>query len=150
MNGRELVIFLACLACAVSAMMAFAHRKKDSEARERRLDAMLAALNDPGLDAPTRAELLRAIARDHLGFGGRLWALVSNPVLWRVLWFSAGWLILVMAGTALTLEVIEITHFGGVEPAMFFALGFAMVTLPLAWREVSRRDTAAAAEASSR
>ncbi len=145
MNGRELVIFLACLACAASVIMAFAYRKKDGDARERRLDAMLTALNDPGLDATTRADLLRAIARDHLGFGGRLWALLSNPVLWRVLWFSAGWLILVLSGTMLLLEVIEMTHFGGVLPAMYFALGFAMVTLPMAWREVARREADAPA-----
>jgi len=143
MNARELAVFLACLGCAISCVMLINWRKRDVAGRVQRLDAMLAALRDPALDAATRAELLRAIAHDHLGWFGQVWTRVANPQVWRVLWFSAGWITLVLAGTALILEVLEVTHYGGEAPAIFVALGFAMVTLPMAWREVARRDSVA-------
>ncbi|MBL8753195.1 MAG: hypothetical protein JNK15_07830 [Planctomycetes bacterium] len=145
MNGRELVVLLACLACATGAILFVVHQMRGPGSQHRRrFDALVASLQDPALDPNTRAEVLRALARDHAGWGGRLWAKLSQPVLWKALWFGAGWFLFVLAGTALAMHATRIVEAWQMVPmlTMLTAVGFAMVSMPMAWREATRRSHA--------
>ncbi|MFY9341949.1 MAG: hypothetical protein WAT39_05645 [Planctomycetota bacterium] len=147
MNGRELTILcgvLACLFSVVSLVAAFLRAARKN--RQPRQDALLAALNDPGLDATTRAELLRALAREHRTLGSSIANGLRNPTTWRVLWFGAGWLLTLLAGMAVAMHALDIARLGSEElpVAMILATaGFGMLSLPLAWRELTRRERVA-------
>lgn len=146
MNGREFAILLGLLACAISSIIFVVHAQKGATSlRQRRLDALLEALRDPGLDPATKADLLRALANDHLGLLGWVRQKLANPVVWRVLWVSAGWMMLVIAGAALLGHALGVALLREQElpPVIgIAAFGFGMVTLPLAWREVLNRERA--------
>lgn len=147
MNVRDLTALLGFCGLLFVLWAIFAAHRREAVAKQRRLDALLGALGDPAVDPATRAELLRTLAREHRGFGGWLRDRLGNPRLWRVLWFSAGWILLVFAATMLALHVAGIARLSAEGlPSAFLALagGFAIVTLPMAWREVARRERAAA------
>lgn len=144
MNSREFLILLGCFACAMSCLMFLAHARKGAASlRQRRLDALLEAVRDPGLDPATKADLLRALANDHLGLLGWVRQKLANPVVWRVLWVSVGWMMLVIAGAGLLGHALGFALLREQElPTVvgMTAVGFGMVTLPLAWREVLSRE----------
>jgi hypothetical protein len=147
MNLRDLTSLLGLCGLLFVLWAIFAANRREAAAKQRRLDALLGALGDPAVDPATRAELLRTLAREHRGFRGWLWDKVGNPVLWRMLWFSAGWILMVFAATMLALHVAGIARLSSDGlPSAFLALagGFAIVTLPMARREVARRERAAA------
>lgn len=146
MNGREFLILCgvgSCIAMVLSFLSA--RHRRGSELRMRRFDVLLEALRDPGLDAATRAELLRAVAREHVGVLGWIWQRVQDPMLWRVLWFGAGWMTMLLSGAALATYAFRLgmVRSNDVPPiVMLMTLGFGMLTLPLALRELMRRERA--------
>jgi hypothetical protein len=144
MNGRELVLICGFVGCAITffAMLSARHKRR-VEFRTRRLDLLAEALRDPNLDAGTRSELLRALAREHGGISAWFWQRLQQPMLWRVLWFGGGWMTMLLGGTALLtyamrMGMVRSYDLPGI--VMLTALGFGMVTLPLALRELLRRD----------
>ncbi len=150
MRFTELLVVGALLAsawCAITFFRFLASRVRHrGEQEARRFDLIAAALRDPSLDPTTRAELLRSVARERHGALGWIWQRVQNPALWRVLWFGSGWIGMVLSGTALSMAFAwRGAHHWNVEPlVMCTAFCFAMLTLPLALREVARREHAAA------
>ncbi len=159
MDNRAVAIFVAVTASMASLLVfGMATRSKTADKnveggpagktasrKDKRLDALLEAVRDPSLDAATRAELLRALARDHQSLGSRLVQFVTNPTHWRMVWFGVGWLVMLMAGMPLALhaaDAISLSHHALPSLATTAMAGFAMITLPMAWRELSRRERA--------
>lgn len=144
MNGRELALICSAACCVIAffVLLSTRHKRRD-DFRTRRLDLLAEALRDPNLDAPTRSELLRALAREHGGFSARIWQRLQQPMLWRVLWFGGGWMTMLLGGTALATYALRMGMVRSYDvPAivMVTAVGFGMVTLPMALRELLRRD----------
>ena len=144
MNGREFALFCGAASCVIAFFVLLSTRqKRRADYRTRRLDLMAEALRDPNLDAGTRSELLRALAREQGGFPAWLWQRLQQPMLWRVLWFGGGWMTMLLGGTALLTYAMRMGIVRSMDlPAvvMLTAIGFGMVTLPLALRELLRRD----------
>jgi hypothetical protein len=111
--------------------------------RARRLDVIADALRDPTVDPATRAELLRALARDHHGVAGRVWQRLQQPAVWRALWFGAGWIGLLVCSALLALYGMRMVRVDPTDVAITGVVAFAMVTLPLALRELARHEHAA-------
>jgi hypothetical protein len=111
--------------------------------RVRRFEVLAESLRDPTLDPTTRAELLRAIARDHRGAAGWLAQRLQSPALWRTLWFGAGWFGLLINGALLVMALTRVSPwYRHLEPiVMALVCSFGMLTLPLALRELTRRET---------
>lgn len=141
MNVREMALGLFLIAGVASFVMLLLHLRRGGDSlRHRRSSAMLDALGDAQLDPATRAELLRAIAHEHVGFFGRLTDKLQQPVVWRAIWFGIGWFLMILAGAGLVVSryVTYATH-EVPRLLMFTAIGFAMVSMPMAWRELTRR-----------
>lgn len=148
MNGREFVMILIFGGMLVAGVVLLAAwRKRVMDASTRRFELLAEALRDPQLDPGTRAELLRALARGERGVLGWIWQRLQNPMLWRVLWFGSGWLTMLLSGAALGMHAVGLLLLRSQEvpPVVMAAvLGFGMVTMPLALRELLRRDRVAA------
>lgn len=147
MNVREMLVAFPAVIGFFAVLLALLHRGRNSQALHmRRFDLMVEALRDPALDPSTRAELLRAIARQHTGLIGTMWHWLQQPMLWKVLWFGAGWLTMLLSGAALLTHAMGMTMVRTYDlppVVMSCALGFAMLTLPLALRELLRREQTA-------
>ena len=150
MNVREFVLVCVVGSFVFAVLSWFASRhKRAMELRNRRFELLAESLRDPNLEAGTRAEILRALARDHQGFRGWLWQRLQNPMVWRVLWFGSGWITMLISGAVLVMHATRLSRLDNydVPPTVVCAvIGFAMVTLPLALRELLRRDRVAANE----
>ena len=147
MNTRELLVALPAVVGFFVVLLALIQRSRQGHGMHvRRFDLLVEALRDPALDPATRAELLRAVARQHTGIFGTLWHWLQQPMLWKVLWFGAGWMTMLLSGAALLTYAMGMNMVRSYElPAavMSCALGFAMLTLPLALRELLRREQTA-------
>lgn len=146
MNGREVLLFsMFASFLVVVAALVFLRAKGGATIARRRLDLIEQALRDPSTDAATRALLLRSLAREHSsGFTAWLWAGARNPTVWRTLWFGTGWILFLVFGGALAAASMGLLRFPRVEDVLPVAIaGFAMITLPTALRELTRRGGAA-------
>lgn len=144
MNGRDfalLLSFVGFFAVIVSIVLgAAARRRRSVEVDQRRLDLIEKGLQDPTLDAATRAHLLRSLADERIEVTGTLWRFVTGATFWRGLWFGTGWMIFVVGTGLLVAEALDFTH--GLNQPITIAttlLGFAMLTLPLGLRELQAR-----------
>jgi hypothetical protein len=144
---REMLLFSSTICVALIVMGLLVHRQRSLlTLRLRRLETLTEALRDPNLDAATRADLLRTVAREHDGGLGRwLLAHLQRRDLWRGLWFGAGWLMFVIGALMSMASLVDAVDLGRDSEVVFAmsAIGFAMITLPLGLREVMRRDGAA-------
>lgn len=144
MNGRDFALLLSFVGFfAVIASMVFgaaARRRRATEMDQRRIDLIEKGLQDPTLDAATRAHLLRSLADERIEVPSALWRLVTGAAFWRGLWFGTGWMIFVVGTGLLVAEALDFTR-GLNEPITIAAtlLGFAMLTLPLGLRELQVR-----------
>lgn len=144
MNGRDfalLLSFVGFFAVIVSIVLgAAARRRRSVEVDQRRLDLIEKGLQDPTLDAATRAHLLRSLADERIEVTGTLWRFVTGATFWRGLWFGTGWMIFVVGTGLLVAEALDFTR-GLNEPITIATtlLGFAMLTLPLGLRELQAR-----------
>lgn len=134
MNARELALFGLMLAFfGMLLAWASAQARQRFQLRKQRLDVLQQALQHGALDELTRAELVRVLAREH----ERSW----NP--WKVVravWFGSGWSAFIVAGGMLLASAARIVRGVDVPIVLPIALvGFAMVTLPLAWNELTFR-----------
>jgi hypothetical protein len=142
MREEEAAIIITCFVCAIGGGLAFygMWQKQRKEERKERHELLREALQHPQLDDLTRAELLRTIARQPDPSVPRLFGWV------RTLWFAAGWLMFVGGGGALLLDAIGMIRTDDDVAAGFAIAGFALLSLPLGLRELTRRDNAAAGQ----
>jgi hypothetical protein len=145
MNPREMLLVMsACAVAFVLIAVVAAGRRRQTDLRRQRLDVLAAALRDPTIDAATRGELARALLREQRGAIGWLWHQLQKPILWRVLWFGTGWIALILSATVVAMA--SAGWMRGVDRTavlLVLAASFAMVTLPLALRELLRRERVA-------
>lgn len=148
MNSREMAILCAVVSSVVAMVVAIlAQRQKKSSVDDRRLDLIEKALQHPNLDEATRNELLRALAEPRQPDR----AAVATPAdqganWWPKLWFGAGWGMFVVGGCLLLSEAADITRIRDMEVLLIStSVGFAMLTLPAALRELTRRSGPATA-----
>lgn len=137
----EQILGVCGIVVAITALRALSgwHRER-SRVRVRRYELLAESLRDPGLDAATRADLLRVLAHDHRGW---LWQALRSPALWKVLWFGSGWFLFVLCSAMVGLQGCGLRLVASHELAVLVvpaAVGFAMLSLPLALRELARRD----------
>ena len=138
MREEEAVVAITVVVAAVAGVIALYSmwQKQRKEERRERSELLRTALQHPQLDERTRAELLRAIAREQQ-IAPRLVGIV------RTVWFAIGWLMFVGGGGALLLDAIGIVRTDDDVAAGFAIAGFAVLSLPLGLRELQRRDHAA-------
>ncbi|MBL8729530.1 MAG: hypothetical protein JNM25_13940 [Planctomycetes bacterium] len=154
MIGRDLLL-LICLASfavmvgAILVAVARGQRRRASAFDQRRLDLLEQALRHPALDEGTRAELLKVLAARP---GGRPdhrpeAATAGRGDWWHLLWFGPGWILFVLGGCMLGARALSLAPGADLETFLPMTItGFAMLTLPLALRELHvRRDRPAPA-----
>lgn len=140
MRDEEMFLFLAVLACgAVIAALGMRHSY-----RTQRLKTIEKALAAGQIDEATRRSLLDALAADaqqQREFWRALWANGTRIV--RTIVFVGGWLTLTIGSVVLA----GMWFFGGSRydiqgGIIAVAIGFGLVTLPLAMRELDQRRAA--------
>ena len=147
--NREIALLLMFGGPAIAVLMIMFARvgKNRDRLHVTRLQVLQEALRHPALDERTRAELTRVLAddyrREHGSFGERFgrWLRAGHVLL-----LACGWLLLVGGvGAWISFEAFGMSR--NVEPAIIATIaGIALVTLPLALRELlGRRDRSAAA-----
>ncbi|MEO6597526.1 MAG: hypothetical protein ABIP94_22510 [Planctomycetota bacterium] len=137
MNVRELALFglfLGVLTMLVTWVVSWAKRRHQMQ--KQRLDVLQQALQHSALDAATRAELLRVLVHEHEG----AWSLVR---IVRAIWFGGGWTMFIVAGGMLAASAARMVRGVDMNIVLPLALvGFAMVSLPVAWNELKFRRQA--------
>lgn len=124
MNPSWLLI-IACLAglfAMVSLLIRAVSRRE--QFRRRRLDLLEEALGRGDMDAELRREVVTALRTEQAG-----------RFTWRHLWFSAGWLGMFTGGGMAVFGSPRTVDAG----LMVMLAAFAVVTLPLALRELDSR-----------
>jgi hypothetical protein len=142
MREEEAFVIIAVIGGSISGALVFygMWQKQRREQRKERFDLLRTALQHPQLDELTRAELLRTIAREQDTAAPRLFGML------RTVWFAIGWLMFVCGGAGLLLDAIDVIRADADVTAAFAVAGFAMLSLPLGLRELSRRDNAVAGQ----
>lgn len=140
MDARSMAFLFGVLGFVWGLIALLTARKGDALER-RRLDVLEKALAHPALDDATRAELLRAVAREHGA------APLSRRLMpaGRAVWYGIGWMLFVVGGCML---VAHSTGLLSVDLQFFVPAtiaGFAALTLPMALGELARRSTASTA-----
>lgn len=133
--------------CAVAVVLAALNRWKQRLDLERqRLSILEKALQHPNVDDSTRAELLRTLSAQRPSsptVAGDSPHLLVN--WWPKLWFGSAWLLFVMGGCLLAAEALDLTNIRDTHSLLITMVsGFAMMTLPTALREITRRSSATA------
>ena len=150
MNDRIIAFTLMAWVVATVLVVGLIMRrgKNRHQLRVTRLQVLQEALRHPALDEQTRTELTRVLAdeyrREHGSFGERCgrWLRAGHVLL-----LAIGWLSLIGgAGFWIAAEALHLSRFD-IQPAIGFTIaGIALVTLPLALRELlGRRDREAPA-----
>lgn len=140
MRDEEAFVIIAVVLGSIGGAIAiFALWQKERRARrQERYELLRTALQQPQLDELTRAELLRAFAREQATNLPRLFGVV------RTVWFAIGWLMLVGGGATLLLDAIDVMRVWEAGAACIMVAGFVMLSLPLGLREFNRRERAVA------
>lgn len=149
MDGRTMALMFGLMAFAFIGLMAWlAARTKPMEVRKKRLDVLDKALQHPQLDAETRSQILRVLAEEQRREATTwLQRLTRYAPLGRTLWYSVGWILFVIGGCMSVLVAIEIAPRSMVPTcASMTMVGFAMLSLPLALGELTRRQRAPVAD----
>jgi hypothetical protein len=144
-TASSMVLGVMTVSCGLVALLVATSRSRSLQ--NRRLDVLERALAHPQLDSPTREELLRLLARDGVGLFGAVSRLLRNPQFWRVIWYGAAWLMFVVGGCMFGARVLSPSLMPGSSVSDFLQvaiIGFAMLSLPLALQELSRRHHASA------
>jgi len=132
---------------AIGGVVAVLNRwKQRLELERQRLGILEKALQHPNVDDATRAELLRTLTAQrppsHPVAGSAANHLVS---WWPKLWFGSAWLLFVVGGCLLASEALDLTNIRDTHTLLIMMVsGFAMMTLPSALREITRRSGATA------
>src|SRR5436190_15264068 len=140
MRDQEALIAISVVLTTVGGATAiFGMWQKERRARrQERHELLPTALQHPQLDEITRAELLRTIAREQDSGVPRLFGVL------RTVWFAIGWMMFVAGGCGLLLNALRVVRADNDVTASFAVAGFAMLSLPLGPRELTRRDSTVA------
>lgn len=111
--------------------------KRRSRLQQQRLDILQESLQHPTLDAETRRQILRVVAREHeasaLSFLGR-------ASFWQKLVFGGGWLAFVFCGGMALLSWSGLIRRHIADEAVVCSLvGLAIASVPIAMRELTAR-----------
>jgi len=121
--------------------------KRRHQVRVQQLQVLQKALEHPALDERTRADLTRLLADDHRRKHGPLGARLGRWLRGgHVLLLACGWLLLIGGiGFWIASDALDLPN-RSMQPAIAATIvGIALVTLPLALRELlGRRDRKAA------
>ena len=118
----------------IFAVMASSASRRGGE-RDERLRIVEKALNHPAMDDDTRRQIVAALAREARG------SWVTRPESWARLCFGAGWVLFLIAGGFLLLNMLAIIRRIDEDVVYGLALlGLALMTLPLGMREFISRD----------
>jgi hypothetical protein len=110
-------------------------RRRRHELRLRRLDVLQEALRHPQLDETTRREVVRVLGAEHRWF---TWAQLLRGGY--VLYLTVSWLLLVAGGGGWIYFEIVGGSWRQIEPLVAMTvLGFGLLTLPFALRELLGR-----------
>jgi hypothetical protein len=138
-DEEALVFFCGLVFAALCVWMTMRHK-----VRTERLKIVQKALDSGNLDEATRRQLLEAVASD-AQVGMAIWRAVTANAgkVARGLLFVSGWLTFTISGCCLAAMLM----FGGsrydIEGASIaLSIGFGLVTLPLALRELEARRPA--------
>jgi len=124
--------FVAFLSGVVAIAMGASGGRQHSE-RQKRLDILEKALERPDLDAALRREILGVLAREHEP--------QHRPAAWRSVSFGVGWLLFVMCGGVLALDFVGVVrNIDERTVGPLALLGLGLLSLPVALREMTRRD----------
>ena len=135
------MIFCVALAGVVVAILVPWLIRRDARAR-RRLELLGESLKNQQLDAETRSQILSVLAKEH--HEGRLRFLL-DPGFWQRCTFGFGWLLFIGSlGISLLMWLSEDSD---AEYGLFFAVGgLAILSLPIALRELGLRKTLPSAQ----
>ena len=146
MTARDMLLLItfagfAVMVVALLLSTATSRRKKVVELDHRRLDLLERALQHPSLDEATRAELLQVLANPR----GQAHEPSARPPRklgdwWHLIWYGSAWILFVVGGCMLAAHALSLTP--GLDVRTFLPMtitGFAMLTLPLALRELRVR-----------
>lgn len=139
MNNLLLLGFFTLVIAGLLVVL-LVHVSRASSTAHRRLDVLERGLAHPQLDPTTREELLRVLAREQAGLFGALARLLRNPQTWRLAWYGVGWFFFVTGAGMLAACALDLISRNAVSTFLPMTItGFAMLTLPLALQELSRR-----------
>lgn len=138
MGVSDIVNIVAVVAVAgglIAFTVPFLHRR--SARKTQRLTMLQQALEHPQLDASTRNQILAALSKEHrfrpLRFLFRL-------DFWERVVFAGGWLTFLVFGGVSAGVGLGLVHSRYLDFFLFWTLlGLAMMTLPMAVHEFSRR-----------
>jgi hypothetical protein len=109
-------------------------RRRDARAKQR-LDLLDKSLENPQLDAQTRNLILSVLANEHES--SRLHFL-KNTAFWQRLVFAGGWLAFVFCGGMALLSWSGVVYLRIADEALVYSLmGLAVMSLPIAMRELA-------------
>lgn len=139
-------IFILCLVFGLPAIgglwsLVMQAAKRRHQLRMQRLQLLQEALRHPQLDEATRRQVLDVLGSEH--------PRLPMAVLLRagyILFLCIAWLMFFGGGVAWILSELQNWSWRDQEPAMFATIvGFALLTLPVAVRELLRRERSAPA-----
>jgi hypothetical protein len=130
-------VFVLLVGAVLAAVLSVVGRR-DARIRQR-LTLLQQALEHPQLDAATRSQILSVLAKEHetskLQF-------LKSANFWHRFVFGGGWLVFVFFGGIALLAMSNILPQQTAQLAIAWSLcGFAVLTLPLALRELLRRKS---------
>lgn len=136
------VLFVVFAACLIALWMVLGHRT-----RQQRLETIQKALDAQSIDATTRQALLDVLTADARRTNQIWQSILQQFGRWtRTLVFVGGWLSFVIGGLMLFVTYLRGSwnHYS-MEPAIVAtAVGFALVTLPVAMGELEKTRAARA------
>ncbi len=145
MTARDLLLLIcfgsfALMVVALLLSAATSRRKKVVELDHRRLDLLERALQHPSLDEATRTELLQLLANRGRPHEPQTRHTTKLGDWWHLIWYGPAWILFVVGGCMLAAHTLSLTP--GLDVRTFLPMtitGFAMLTLPMALRELRVR-----------
>lgn len=138
-------IFILCLVFGLPAIgglwsVLMQAAKRRHQLRMQRLQLLQEALRHPQLDEATRRQMLEVLGSEH-----RL-PMAMLLRLGYIAFLSVAWLLFLVGGVCWILGQVQGWSWRDMEESMVATIvGFALLTLPMAVRELLRRDRSAAA-----
>ena len=138
MRDEEALVFFACLFAAGLCVWMVLRHKLHTE----RLRVLHRALDSGNLDEATKRKLLEVLVADSQVWSS-MWRAVSVNAakVVRTLLFVGGWLTFTISGVVLTAMLVfdNASRYDIQAASIAVAIGFGLVTLPLALREMDAR-----------
>lgn len=141
MDGRTVALLFGLMSFTFVLLTVWlSARSKPHDVQKKRLQVLDKALGHQDLDPATKAEILRVLADEQRATGGA--RVPEGASWWGQLWFGAGWVLFVVGGCMLGAGAADLVADVSTKTYLPMTItGFAMLTLPMALRELmARRD----------